>query len=170
MPPKTAASPSRSEAGVQEGAPVARRAADLAIWPSIMSAEHEDRDDDDALPEPALREADQRPDHHTERAGDGHHVRRDAEPDQQPGERTEHDRGPGAAKAFEHQPPSVDEARSSQAARTTSQVWSEQLRQRLGLADDRQEVRVAGPARHHVLVQVGGDPGAGDRALVDARD
>ena len=42
----------------------------------------------------------------------------------------------------------------------------QQLRQRLGLADDRQEVGVAAPPRHDVLVQVGGDAGAGDRALV----
>ncbi len=37
-----------------------------------------------------------------------------------------------------------------------------QLRQRLGAADDRHEVLVAGPARHDVLVQVRGDAGAGD--------
>src|SRR5689334_8122264 len=44
----------------------------------------------------------------------------------------------------------------------------EQLRQRLGLADHREEVRVAAPPRDDVLVQVGGDPGACDIALVDA--
>jgi hypothetical protein len=42
----------------------------------------------------------------------------------------------------------------------------EEQRQRLGLADDRQEVGVASPPRHDVLVQVGGHPRAGDPALV----
>ena len=36
------------------------------------------------------------------------------------------------------------------------------------VADDRHEVRVAAPARNDVLVEVGGDAGAGDRALVHA--
>ena len=46
---------------------------------------------------------------------------------------------------------------------------AEQLRQDLGAADHRHEVGVAAPARHHVLVQVGGDAGAGHPALVHAR-
>ena len=45
----------------------------------------------------------------------------------------------------------------------------EQLRDHLGLADDRDEVGVAAPARHDVLVQVVGQRAAGDGAQVDAR-
>ena len=40
--------------------------------------------------------------------------------------------------------------------------------QRLGLGDDREEVRVRAPPRHDVLVQVLVDAGAGDAALVHA--
>ncbi len=43
---------------------------------------------------------------------------------------------------------------------------TQQLRQGLRTADDRQEVRVAAPARDDVLVQVRRDPGPGDGALV----
>src|SRR5918912_2488391 len=43
---------------------------------------------------------------------------------------------------------------------------AQHLRQHAGQADDRHEVGVPAPARHGVLVQVVGDPGAGDRALV----
>src|SRR5215203_6305548 len=46
---------------------------------------------------------------------------------------------------------------------------AQQLRHGLGVADDRQEVRVAAPARHDVLMQVCGDARAGDVALVDAQ-
>src|SRR5665811_1407027 len=44
----------------------------------------------------------------------------------------------------------------------------EQLGQRLGPRDDGQEVRVVGPARHHVLMQVAGDAGARDATDVHA--
>ena len=44
-----------------------------------------------------------------------------------------------------------------------------QFRQGLGPGDDREEVGVAAPPRHHVLVQVGSDPRAGHRALLIPR-
>src|SRR5690625_1719988 len=44
----------------------------------------------------------------------------------------------------------------------------QQFRQRLGLADDGQEVRVPGPARHDVLVEVRGNTGPARNALVEA--
>src|SRR4051794_25937687 len=44
----------------------------------------------------------------------------------------------------------------------------QQHRQCLGPGDDGQEVGVATPPRHDVLVQVGGDSGTGDGALVHA--
>src|SRR5918998_3324731 len=45
---------------------------------------------------------------------------------------------------------------------------AQHLRQHAGQPDDRHEVGVPAPARHRVLVQVVGDPRAGDRALVHA--
>ena len=42
-----------------------------------------------------------------------------------------------------------------------------ELRHCLRLANDGKEVGVARPARYHVLVQVGGNSGAGDRTLID---
>src|SRR3954447_21888738 len=45
---------------------------------------------------------------------------------------------------------------------------AEQLRQRLGARDDREEVRVGRPSGHHVLVQVVGDARSGDPPLVHA--
>ena len=44
----------------------------------------------------------------------------------------------------------------------------EELGQHAGMADHRHEVGVAAPPGYHVLVQVGGDAGAGHRAQVDA--
>src|ERR1044072_565544 len=44
----------------------------------------------------------------------------------------------------------------------------EQLREGLGAADDRHEVLVTRPARDHVLMEVGGDAGTRDVALVHA--
>ena len=43
----------------------------------------------------------------------------------------------------------------------------QQLREDLRPAHDRHEVRVAAPPRYDVLVQVGRDPGAGDRDVED---
>jgi hypothetical protein len=43
-----------------------------------------------------------------------------------------------------------------------------ELGQGLGLADDRKEVGVTRPARHHMLMEVSGYAGSGNGTLVDA--
>jgi hypothetical protein len=45
----------------------------------------------------------------------------------------------------------------------------QQLRKCLGLTHNGKKIGVAGPARYHVLVQVGGDPRARCRTLVDSK-
>ena len=74
MPPNTAASPSRSEGRVEEGAPVAGGVGDLGHQPVDHVGEHEERDDEHALPQPAQRKADQCADHHADGADDGDQI------------------------------------------------------------------------------------------------
>ena len=158
------------ETGVQEGSPRRGRTAQLGHLAVEHVGEHEEGDDQRSLPQPAHRVADQRAEHHAQGADRGDQVRRDPEAVEEQGQRGDQ---PGSAgpETLQHQAPGGRGGAGGLGAGPggVQQLPGlvEQLGHGLGLGDDRQEVRVTAPARHHVLVQVRGDPGPGHRALVD---
>ena len=96
--------------------------------------------------------------------------RRDAQPgDRDPGRPRGQPGHPGVPGTLRGAPPRPGVSRSAGSGPGVGQQLPglrEQLRQGLGAADDRHEVGVAEPARHHVLVEVGADPGAAGPPLV----
>ncbi len=180
------------ERRVEVGAPLARAArlarhdaVDVSEKTKAVMTRHADPD----LP---AREEGERADADPDGADDGHDVGADAQPEEEVGDRTEDLGHRRAQESVEHGGTSVltgGRARAhrtqrgasvtgasrpgtaqpcGQAATRRARVSSRSTGSALVWRDDRQEVRVAAPARHDVLVQVGRDAGTGDGPLVHA--